>query len=725
MTDPGTHPGADPDAVTGSGALGRLAPLRLLVVSAAGVLGGSETWLVDLLHQAGPRVSPEVWLLEDGPLRAELERAGVPVTVLPTGPRVRDLALRNLDLAGRLRRSDAEVVLANGVKAAAAVAPAARVVGVPVVWAKHDFSWDRELAPRLGRLVDAVVATSSAVAAATRRDDAVLVPPPRPAGATDRAEAAAYWAEHGVTTGAGPTLAVLGRLVGYKGVDTAIEALADEAALPWRLVVVGPEAPTEPGERARLEALASRLGVHDRVVLTGPVPDAGRHLAAFDAVAVLTRSDGARFGREGYSLVALEALGARVPLVGAAGNPEVERMALVAGRVVPPGDPRAVARALLELRDPEVRDRCRRAGADVLVDHPDAEECTARVVQVLARAARRPGAGLVGPPMTVLTCFRNEEGHVDEVVSAVLAQLGPEDEYLLLDDRSTDKTGVELADWAARDRRVRVLQGPGVNLSVARNAGFAEARHGHVACTDAGCEPGPDWLAGLRAAFAEPDPVDLVVGVYDVDGGDPVRDAARVALFPSVDEARRPGALARVAGKVTGRSFSARRLDGRSMACSVPAWERAGGFDARLLSSEDAVFGNAVLASGGTSALALDARVTWGQTGDLVDMARMYARYGEWGGRAGSWQLVSRDLVRASAYAAGPALLATGGPRTRAGVLAAAAGYLALPALRGRDVDVVPGTWALVPVVVALKDVSKAAGCLRGLLARERGRSRG
>ena len=57
----------------------------------------------------------------------------------------------------------AEVLLANGVKAAAAVVPAARAVGVPVVWAKHDFSWDRELAPRLGRMSDAVLATSASV----------------------------------------------------------------------------------------------------------------------------------------------------------------------------------------------------------------------------------------------------------------------------------------------------------------------------------------------------------------------------------------------------------------------------------------------------------------------------------------------------------------------------------------------------------------------------------
>ena len=699
--------------------------LRLLVVTPTGLLGGSETWLLDLLRTTRPRVQAEVWMLEDGPLRSELEADGVSVTVLPTGPRARDLALRNLDLGRRLRRSDAEVVLANGVKAAAAVVPAARTVGVPVVWAKHDFSWDRELAPRLGRMSDAVLATSRAVAAATGRDDATIVPPPRPPAPTPRAEAAAYWAERGVDTGDGPVLALLGRLVGYKGVDTAVEALAHEGALSWRLVVAGPDDPTEPGERARLEALADRLGVRDRVLLTGPVPDAGRHLAAFDAVAVLTRSDGERFGREGYSLVALEALGAGVPLVGAAGNPEVERMALTAGRVVPPSDPAALAGALLELHDPEVRDRCGGAGRAVLAEHPDAEACGQRVVQVLAEAARRPGAGLVGPPMTVLTCFRDEEGHVDEVVGAVLDQLGPDDEYLLLDDRSSDKTGAELAAWVSRDSRLRLLDGPGVNLSVARNAGFAQARHPRVACTDAGCAPGPRWLAGLRAAFAEPDPVDLVVGVYDVDGGDPVRDAARVALFPSIAEARRPGLLTRCASRVTGRSFSARRLDGRSMACAVPAWEAAGGFDARLRSSEDAVFGDAVLAAGGRSALALDARVTWAQTGDLVDMARMYAKYGEWGGRAGSWQLVSRDLVRASAYAVAPLVLATGGRGARATVLAGAAGYLALPALRARDVDVVPGTWAMVPVVVALKDVAKAAGCLRGLAARAAGRAGG
>ncbi|MEQ4523299.1 glycosyltransferase, partial [Nocardioides kribbensis] len=151
-------------------------PLRCVVVTPYATLGGSERWLLALLDGAAARLDAEVWLLEDGPLRAELERRDVPTLVLPTGPDARSLAARGADLARRLRAGAADVLLANGVKAAAAAVPAARLVGVPVVWAKHDFSFDSTLARPLGALADAVLATSAAVAAATGRDDAVLVP---------------------------------------------------------------------------------------------------------------------------------------------------------------------------------------------------------------------------------------------------------------------------------------------------------------------------------------------------------------------------------------------------------------------------------------------------------------------------------------------------------------------------------------------------------------------
>ena len=697
---------------------GPLPPLRCTVVTPYGTLGGSERWLLGLLDVGAPRLEIEVWLFEDGPLRHELASRGVSHRVLPTGPGCGDLATRMRDLAHRLRHSNTEVVLANGVKAAAAAVPAARLAGVPVAWAKHDFSWDRELARILGALSDVVVATSAAVGAATGRRDALLVPPPRPvAPAAPAPDAREFWAARGVRLTGAPTLAMVARLVPYKGIDTAIRALAVDPGSSWELVVIGPDDPAA-AEGARLRELARELGVADRVSLVGEVDQVGRWLAAFDAVAVLTRRDGTRFGREGYSIVALEALAAGVPLVGARGNPEVERMACAAGRVVEGADPGSVAGALRDLRDPEVRAGCRAAARKVIAEHPDAEACTDQVISGLATLAGRPGAGLVGPAVTVLTCFRNEAGHVDEVVSEVLGQLGPTDEYLLLDDRSTDVTADELAGWAARDPRVRLLEGPGVNLSAARNVGFAGASHQVVVCTDAGCAPAPAWLSALRAPFAEREPVDLVVGVYDVDHGGPVREACRLALFPSVEEARRRTPGVRIAGLLTGRRFHARRLDGRSMACTVGAWERAGGFDVGLDSSEDAVFGGAVLASGGTSALALDARVTWAQADRVRDTARMYLKYGEWGARAGSWPLVSRDLARAGGYLLGPLLLARGGGAARTAVVTAAVGYLAVPLSRARRERSRPTTVVLIPVMLGMKDLAKAAGCLKGGLAR-------
>ncbi len=698
---------------------GPLRSLRCTVVTPYGSLGGSERWLLGLLDNGAARLDVDVWLLEDGPLRGELAARGVPVQVLPTGTSALALAVRMRHLAHLLRRSGTEVLLANGVKAAAAAVPAARLTGVPVAWMKHDFSWDLELARPLGALSDLVVATSAAVGAATGRRDCLLVPPPRPATpSASSADARVFWAARGVALGEAPTLAIVARLVPYKGIDTAIRALAADPGSSWRLVVVGPADPATQGEETRLRDLARALGVADRVSLVGEVPDAGRWLAAFDAVAVLTRGEGARFGREGYSIVALEALEAGVPLVGARGNPEVERMASAAGRVVDCDDPGSVAGALRDLQRPEARTRCRAAARTLIEQHPDAVTCADQLISALASLAGRPGAGLVGPPVSVLTCFRNEAGHIGEVVAAVVEQLGPDDEYLLLDDRSTDGTAGELAGWAARDPRIRLIDGPGVNLSAARNRGFAAASHDVVACTDAGCAPTPTWLSALRAPFAETVPVDLVVGVYDVDGGDPVREACRLALFPSVEEARRRTPAVRVAGLLTGRRFDARRLDGRSMACSVRAWERAGGFEVGLDSSEDAVFGEAVLASDGTSALALDAQVTWAQADRLRDTARMYLKYGEWGARAGSSPLVSRDLARAGAYVLAAAVSARGGRGARAAVAAAGCGYLAVPLSRAHQERSRPAVVLLIPVVLAVKDLAKAAGCLKGALAR-------
>lgn len=361
--------------------------LDILVVTPFGSMGGAERWLLDLVDHTD-RLSIRAVALEDGPVVTALTDRRVHVIVRPTGASPRAMVAAAVWLTGHVRRRRPDAILANGVKAAAAAVPVGRLTGVPATWVKHDFARDRTLARPLGRMADRVLAVSPAVVEATRRTDVVLVPPTLSTAPVDAETARAFWAERGLLVDA-PTVAMVARLAPIKGMDDAITALASPEAGEWRLVIIGGDDPSSPDERQRLRRLARDRGVENRVHLVGWVEDAARWLAAFDAVAILTRTGPAGFGREGFGLAALEALQAGVPIIAAGGNPEVVRLAVRGGAVVPPHDPAAVARALAGLRHV---DRSRlRALAD---DHPSAAEVAGRVASALTATVRpRPSEG--------------------------------------------------------------------------------------------------------------------------------------------------------------------------------------------------------------------------------------------------------------------------------------------------------------------------------------------
>ncbi len=136
---------------------------------------------------------------------------------------------------------------------------------------------------------------------------------------------AAMRAELGVS--GEPLLLSVGHLIERKGHHVAIEALAELAKqrAGARLVVIG-----EGEERAALTALAARLGVADKVRLTGALPNT-ELLKWYSAADVLLLCS----SREGWANVLLESMACGTPVVATDiwGTPEVVA-APEAGRLV-------------------------------------------------------------------------------------------------------------------------------------------------------------------------------------------------------------------------------------------------------------------------------------------------------------------------------------------------------------------------------------------------------
>jgi glycosyltransferase involved in cell wall biosynthesis len=151
-----------------------------------------------------------------------------------------------------------------------------------------------------------------------------------------------------------PTIVAIGRLSPEKGYDRLLEAFARIApARPeWRVVIWG-----EGDEREPLEALRAQLGLADRVALPGLTRRPLDELSAASILALPSR-------REGFPMVAVEALACGVPVVAfdcLSGPRELIQDGLN-GRLVPADDVAGLGAALAGLiDDPAER---RRLGAN-------------------------------------------------------------------------------------------------------------------------------------------------------------------------------------------------------------------------------------------------------------------------------------------------------------------------------------------------------------------------
>ncbi len=334
--------------------------MRVLAVQSYGGLGGAELAGATFLRHRPEWVDARVLLVSDGPVRAVLEELGLSVwhgEGYEGRPTAAGLARFTRSLRALFRRWRPDVVWATGQKAALLCLPACRIVGVPLVWHKVDFSWDRILAKPLAAGVTGLVGVSRAVTEAVgpvrRRRLLGIVGPPI---SLDPTLAAA--------PGDGPpTIGTLGRLVPYKGHHHILEAaaLVREDLPGLRVILAGAPAPEYPDYPEALARLTRDLGLEGSVELPG-------HVAPEDVLPRLTvfvnatYRDKEGFGLEGLSGAMLEASWVGLPVVAVAGGGTGEGLRDgETGTLVEAAAPTLIADAVL----PYLRDRelARRAGA--------------------------------------------------------------------------------------------------------------------------------------------------------------------------------------------------------------------------------------------------------------------------------------------------------------------------------------------------------------------------
>ena len=350
--------------------------MRLLYVIHFPIFGGPH----NLAHRLAAPLRERGWettvLMPDEPGNAaeRLRAGGVDVVTLPLH-RVRATAnpLVHLRFAVGLipevrairrliRERGIDLVQIGGlVNPHAAIA--ARLEGVPVVWQLLDTRAPRPVAilamTFVRRLADAVMSTGQSVFSAhpgtgPLDDRLVLFFPPvevdtfRP-GRGDRAAVRADW---GVPDDA-PVVGCVANVNPQKGIVDLVRAFAlvRDRVPDARLVLVGAEHDTHVGYSAEVRAAIAEGGLVEGrdVLFVGARFDLERQLSGFDVFAFAPVPRG-----EGITTAVLEAMASGLPVVttAVAGLPEAIDNG-VSGRLVPPHDPPALSRAIVEiLTDP-------------------------------------------------------------------------------------------------------------------------------------------------------------------------------------------------------------------------------------------------------------------------------------------------------------------------------------------------------------------------------------
>ncbi|MGH7571813.1 MAG: glycosyltransferase [Gemmatimonadota bacterium] len=316
--------------------------------------GGAQTQLVDFLEARDSAIDPEVIALTPRVLPSLVERleaVGVPWRALALGRRdprgFARLREQIRDLGPDLLHTRLDVSNTVGVAAAASLGAARPLVvrTFDIDPVQHYGPVARFVITRLAPRVDAEIAVSASVGRSMARSFGErmrrieVVPPGLDLERFDRSRADV--ARRAVLrSGATRVIGTVARLAEQKNLSVLLDALpALRAEMPGLRLLVAGDGPL----RCRLERQAARLGVSEWVSFLGHQEDVVSVYAAMDVFVLPSR-------HEGFGVAFLEAMSMGVPAVGTrvVGSVDAVRDGET-GLLVPPGDARALAGAILRL----------------------------------------------------------------------------------------------------------------------------------------------------------------------------------------------------------------------------------------------------------------------------------------------------------------------------------------------------------------------------------------
>ena len=120
--------------------------------------------------------------------------------------------------------------------------------------------------------------------------------------------------------------------------------------------------------------------------------------------------------------------------------------------------------------------------------------------------------------VSIIVPIYNIQEYLPKCIDSILAQTYPDFEMILLDDGSTDTSGEICEEYAAKDKRIKVIHKDNGGLTSARNAGLCNASGTYIMHIDGDDWIEPDMLT-LLVNSAESNDADIVIGDFRMVSG--------------------------------------------------------------------------------------------------------------------------------------------------------------------------------------------------------------